>query len=389
MAEDRKINKLTGKPVSDEMQKVLDRLSSEEYVGIEEIENTPEIQLARTHVLHTVDTIFIKGREAEQERILEELNQQGAAGTVDEHGKMLYNQEVFRDARLDIVIGLPGSGKSSSIVDVISQEFHSRVIDNDEAKKKIIEYNNGWGAGVVHRESKLISELQLKVAQSRHENIVLPKVGSDIHKLREVVHTAKANGYKVNLHYVELSRNKALGRMLNRFIEEGRFLDPKLIDGYCNDTDGNKIERCYEELKKGGELDGYSKWNNDVKRGERPFLIEADCTGEFIQHGRIIENTVRNKRDNGKCEPCGAPGNAGVGQVRFNDHKGMHKTYGGSIPADSTGATHRKSRNTEAADRKSIKQQLEAKKTHVQSRENGSGAKEVIHKKNIDVENNR
>ena len=47
----------------------------------------------------------------------------------------------------------------------------------------------------------------------------------------------------VNLHYVDMDRNKALGRMLNRFIDEGRFLDPVLIDKYNNAEVGNKIEK--------------------------------------------------------------------------------------------------------------------------------------------------
>lgn len=36
--------------------------------------------------------------------------------------------------------------------------YKSRVVDSDEAKKLLPEYNDGWGAGVVHKESLLISE---------------------------------------------------------------------------------------------------------------------------------------------------------------------------------------------------------------------------------------
>ncbi len=203
---------------------------------------------------------------------------------IDKNGKVQYNGNVSKEAHLDIVIGLPGSGKSSALVDVISQEFHSRIIDNDEAKKLIPEYNNGWGAGVVHEESQDISFMQLQKALQKKENIILPKVGSDPVKLGRIIDLAHKQGYKVNLHYVELDRERALGRMLTRFIEVGRFLDPKLIDKYVNPWDGNKIERCYEAIKEGGKVDGYSKWNNDVKWGEKPILIEAACSGEFIRN---------------------------------------------------------------------------------------------------------
>lgn len=40
-----------------------------------------------------------------------------------------------RGSRLDIIVGLPGSGKSSALADAISQEFNSIIIDNDEAKR--------------------------------------------------------------------------------------------------------------------------------------------------------------------------------------------------------------------------------------------------------------
>lgn len=66
------------------------------------------------------------------------------AATLDADGRVQYNRDVRRDSRLDIVTGLPTSGKSSAVVDVISKKFHSRIIDNDEAKKPFSEYNNGW-----------------------------------------------------------------------------------------------------------------------------------------------------------------------------------------------------------------------------------------------------
>lgn len=222
------------------------------------------------------------------------------AATIDLNDRIQYNGNVSKNSRLDIVIGLPASGKSSAIVDVISQEFQSRIIDNDEAKKLIPEYNNGWGAGIVHEEAQMISERQLQLSLFNHENIVLPKVGSNPDKMTKIINLAKKLGYEVNVHFVDLNREKALGRMLNRFVEDGRFLDPQLIDKYCNNIDGNKISRCYETLKKGGILNGYSKWNNDVKRGERPILIEAACRGEFIKNARTSDNISNHIRDDGE-----------------------------------------------------------------------------------------
>lgn len=294
-----KIVRLTGQPVSSGMKSVLDRLANGERVSIEDIEKTSEIQTARTCISNSAPTILLKNREMIQGNVYNRLNEKGSA-VIDEKGNIEYNGIVEQGSRLDIVIGLPGSGKSSTIVDTISQEFHARVIDNDEAKKHIPEYNNGWGAGVVHKESQAISRKLLESAYINHDNIVLSKVGSNSAKMEAIIHAARLEGYQVYVHYVELDRNKALGRMLDRFIETGRFLEPELIDGYCNENDGNKIEQCYEELKKGGILDGYSKWNNDVEKGERPVLIEAECRGEFIREARAAGDISGYLRDYGE-----------------------------------------------------------------------------------------
>lgn len=54
-----------------------------------------------------------------------------------------------------------------------------------------------------------------KEALREGRNIVLPKVGSDADKLMtDYIAYAKDAGYKVNVHFVDLDRNKALGRMM-------------------------------------------------------------------------------------------------------------------------------------------------------------------------------
>lgn len=77
---------------------------------------------------------------------------------VDENGETVYHGIVNKEARLDIIMGLPASGKSSSLVDPISSEFKSRLIDNDKAKEKFPEYNKGWGTEIVHDESKALCD---------------------------------------------------------------------------------------------------------------------------------------------------------------------------------------------------------------------------------------
>ena len=208
---------------------------------------------------------------------------------VDSHGNTIYNNDVERGRRLDIVIGLPASGKSSAIVDTISYEHHSMLIDNDEAKRQFPEFNKGWGANTVHKESQIVEQAVFREALREGRNIVLPKVGSDADKLMtDYIAYAKDAGYKVNVHFVDLDRNKALGRMMGRFIHTGRYLSPELIDKYANERDGNKIAQAYEALKSMDGIDGCSKWDNDVGRGEKPILLEAaNLDDDFINNARM------------------------------------------------------------------------------------------------------
>lgn len=312
---DRKIVKLTNKPVSDKMQDILERLDRKENVPIEEIESTPEIRTARIFVPADRETIERRGREDMQAAVYDRIMAIGSA-VKDGNDKAEYTGNIHQNARLDIVIGLSASGKSTALVDVLSEEFHSRVIDNDMAKAMIPEYNDGWGAGLVHKESQMISDLVFRTALDNHDNIVMPKVGSDPQWLLEdYIMPAKEAGYEVNLHFIDVDRNKAMGRMLGRFISKGRFLDPALIDKYAPTSEFNKVSISYETLKDNENISGSSKWNNDVEKGTKPVLMEyRNLSGDFISNARRKEgefgygqqNSTIDTGDNGVSRPGNA-----------------------------------------------------------------------------------
>lgn len=271
------INKLTGEPVSEEMKSVLKRLANGENVPEAEIGQLKEIREANSCLGNGVPTVKLKDREGIQNGVYNRLQKSGSAVT-DDSGHVSLTGEIRREKRLDIVIGLPASGKSSALVEPISEMYHSRIIDSDEAKKLLPEYNDGWGAGIVHKESQLIADRQFKAAVRNGENITYPRVGGDCDELTDIIAAVKKQGYSVYIHFNELDRNKALGRMINRFLETGRYIKPELVTKY-----GNGISATYETLKNRSELvDGFSKWNNDVPLGCRPKLIEYSGSCEDL-----------------------------------------------------------------------------------------------------------
>ncbi|MDE6984109.1 MAG: hypothetical protein K2O99_06155, partial [Lachnospiraceae bacterium] len=88
--------KLTGKQVSEEMTEVIQRLEQGAYVPIEDIENTPELQLARSCVNNSVSTHRLSGREELREHVLSQLQENGSA-VLDADGRIRYNGEVRKD----------------------------------------------------------------------------------------------------------------------------------------------------------------------------------------------------------------------------------------------------------------------------------------------------
>lgn len=284
------INKLTGEPVSAEMQNVLKRLAANESVPESEINALKEIKEANSCISASKPTIELKNRTGIQLGVYNRLQNMGSAVT-KEDGTISFSGEIHHEKRLDIVIGLPASGKSSAVVEPVSELYKSRVIDSDEAKKLLPEFNNGWGAGVVHKESQHISDRQLSTSLKVGENITYPRVGGDCAELINIALLAKRHGYSIYVHFNELDRNKALGRLMSRFLETGRYIKPELVTKY-----GGSIHETYETLKSRTDLiSGYSKWSNDVPLGCRPKLLEYSESCEDMVRAFKAAPTLRER----------------------------------------------------------------------------------------------
>ena len=290
----------TGKEISDELFNVLKKLISDIDVSVEEIESTPEFEMGKNMCEMGVETINRPKRAELRQNIIKEFLEKGSVSF--KSNKANFDGEIKKERILDIVIGLPASGKSSAVVEILSNLRGAKVIDNDEVKKQIKEFNNGWGANIVHRESKLISAVILNKTLEEGANIILPKVGGYEIDIRNIIDEARKHNYKVNLHYVELNRNTAMARLLLRFIMEGRFLSPTLIYQDDNNITGNKIQQTYEHLIQDNYIDGYSRWNNNVKQFESPILVDfqniEDSVLENILSGKAVKpylSTLRNK----------------------------------------------------------------------------------------------
>ena len=373
--------------ISEQMRSVLSRCDNNETVSLAEINATPEIQDAnkRLHDTKTLlaqeilsDTgIFFDPNNPEESREIDTMKLSTAffnidlasslsmlwemkSARLDDDGTVCYDGDVEKNRRLDIVIGLPASGKSSAVVDIISHIHKARIVDNDEAKKTLTKFfDNGFGADLVHAESQMISEYQLEHCLRKGENIVIPKVGGSIDSIQRIINRAALCGYEdINVHYVELPRNKAMGRMLRRLVEQNRYLSPELIQKYDNDKDGNKISKTFDILKQRSEVKGYAKWNNDVEHGKRPVLVEHKGISdiETIRAGFSDDGQREDRRENGEIS-IAAPGavHAPSGGIRENRSEDLQRSSNGG----------QRSVKTESIKQSSVLSKLEAFKQKV------------------------
>lgn len=288
---------------TEKTQKVLDRLANNEYIPLDQIRMLKEINEAYTKRGDFEPTININTpyRQNLRLKIQDDVEKLGSA-RLDENGKWVYDNPIRKEKRIDVVIGLPAVGKSTVFADPLSNEHGSRIVDCDIIKEKLPEFNQGYGSDNVHQESKIINDKILQKAMYNGENIVLPIIGSEYNKLVKRLEEYKNLGYSVHLHLNEVPQNKALGRMLNRYFEQGRFLNPSLPYEYQN-----KPTEVFNRIiaERGDLLDGYSHYSNDVRRGEEPIFIKgtertrkADVSGGNEENRRAIsENDRRGRRD--------------------------------------------------------------------------------------------
>lgn len=288
---DKPIFCFTTKPISDELNDILRRLREKQDVSLAEIEATPEFELGKQMCSNDKSTHLLKGRGKLKAEIVERLSSRGSV--IYRDGQTDFSGPIRYEKKLDIVIGFSASGKSSAVAEKISHANGAIIVDNDEVKKEIPEFDHGWGANRVHEESKKINKTIFQKALNEGKNIVLPKVGGDEHSIAQLIKMAKSHGYSVNLHYVEVDKHAALERLLLRFIEKGRFLQPSLILQEVNDKGENNIENTYESLKNSELVDGSAHWDNNVPFGCTPLLKEQRNVDQEIIYG-VATNELNN-----------------------------------------------------------------------------------------------
>ena len=192
------------------------------------------------------------------------------------------------------VIGPPAAGKSS-ISNPIARKYNATIIDPDEAKKMLPEYQGGVGANAVHRESVSLAEMMQELAIAEGDNLVIPQVGHNAEKMRAKIKRLQDAGYKVQLLDVAVPAEEAAIRMFRRFGATGRILPVEKLNMV-----GNRPSKTYDLLKEEGAADGFARIDNSVGERDPKPIIEDD--GGLFEGTEIRLAESRGRRYGGSVQ---------------------------------------------------------------------------------------
>jgi len=175
---------------------------------------------------------------------------------------------IKRQKKAVIVLGAPAAGKST-LANPIAVKYGAAIIDKDEVKKVLPEYQGGVGANAVHAESSAIGNAMLGTTIKDGTNVVLPTVGEELSKVQKYIKQFKEAGYDVTVMNMKVTPMEAMKRMFNRFADTGRLINVKYASQILD-----RPSQTYISIKDKGEADGYIEINNEGDFGTEPFIIE-------------------------------------------------------------------------------------------------------------------
>ncbi len=203
------------------------------------------------------------------------LTPEETTGLVD---KLYGDGAETKGKRLDIVIGAPGSGKSSMIAEPIAKANGSMIVDSDLAKPLVPGHAGGLGADAVHDASTKVALEQLERGFQNGDNMVALKLGKTEKSLEGLIDRARAAGYEVNLHAAELPVNEFVNRTYNRAFPPdggvGQWVNPSI----AVDVGTKPIETFNSLISRPGYIDNYSHFDTNVPRGQPAILIKEGST---------------------------------------------------------------------------------------------------------------
>ncbi|SDK32114.1 zeta toxin family protein [Aliiruegeria lutimaris] len=186
-----------------------------------------------------------------------------------------------------LLLGSPAAGKST-IANEIAVARGAAILDSDEIKKTIPEFDGGIGAGAVHEESSDLAKLVEAELLAGGYNVVIPKVGGSAASIEKLAGRLRAAGYEIRLVNMAVTSENAYKRMIGRYVSSGRIIPPAYVDAI-----GDKPSSVFRELKEKGLFDGYAEIDNNGGKHDAKPVSELEgvnpLEGSRFDPGREVD----------------------------------------------------------------------------------------------------
>lgn len=173
---------------------------------------------------------------------------------------------VKSEKKARIVLGPPAAGKSTGAEQIARTEGYA-IVDSDDAKKIIPEFDEGVGASAVHEESGKIAENVLLEMLKRGDNVLIPNVGAKSGSIEKRIQLLQSQGYSVTVDLVDVSEDEAARRMAGRALRSGRHIASSYFASI-----GNGPSETYEYLKANYADVGFGKIDGNGGPREEKYL---------------------------------------------------------------------------------------------------------------------
>ena len=225
----------------EEARALYERIVSGDYPTMEELRANPVVaQLDALSAYYkalygnTAD-IDTPERKALREEILARFLSLGSARTdhLDENGfpVYVYDGPMKQEYWMELVLGLPASGKSTRIVDPDSEAMGAFILDPDVIKAELPEYKESHAAGAdaIHFEGMDIFYEAIKAfteGDMKGTNAIIPIVSSDLNDLMDsYIRPFEEAGYNVKVKFREAEPNAAAARVVMRELRGGQLIN--------------------------------------------------------------------------------------------------------------------------------------------------------------------
>lgn len=187
------------------------------------------------------------------------------------------------------------------------------VIDSDEIKKRLPEYQNMLkqggkasqkAAGFVHEESSYLAKRIMEEASKRSFNVVLDGTGDNgIKSLAKKVDAMRAKGYKVEAKYVSADVETAAQRNWDRYTKTGRLPPEWMLRNVHSD-----VSRTLPEAVKQNLFDKVELYDTNASRQLRPVLTAVKGQTPKIHNKQLYDDFL----EKGKAPQLGPDDNANL-----------------------------------------------------------------------------